>query len=329
MSTLAGDPAPGIYSPLTDLFDLIFGPHNQFVRNGITFNDRSLLECYWVDDPTGFETPARNVTSTQNVQQHGSLPETSFYGERTMTLTGSVRAGNYPQLMRMAKRLQTSCVSLDEKPMLITTKKDGAFKQPDVTINCKVADLSIATAIDNNDITGVLKRAFTVSLRASNPIFQEIEEQSVTLIPTTVTDRGRTYDRYYDRQYNIPMDQDQNPVASSGNQIIVVNHGNWIAQPRLVFTGPLGYTTFTNEENGQAIYVRPLGSGQSISIDMYNGDIVDQDGYNAASMVETVSDWMWFNGIYDEHDGSSTLSLFVNTFDTGAKVDITWRATSI
>lgn len=312
----------------SNVSDLVFGPHNIFIRNGVTLNDRSKLEGYIVEEPTGFDTPARNVSSTQNVQQHGALPDTSFYGERTMTLTGWVQAGSLPEVLKLGKKLMNSCLSLDDKRMVISTLP-GAFMQPDVEIFCKVADFNLDTKIQPGDMTGLFKRPFSISLKASDPVFLEVPVLSAVLVPTVVNQRGRIYNKVYPYQYNVPMDGQQNPVGTSGNTIVVQNAGNWLAQPKIKFTGPMGNTTLINQENGQSIYVKPLGAGKSVTIDTYSGDILDQDGYSAANMIETASDWMWFNGVYDEHTGSSTLALYTTSYDVGAKVEMTWRNTSI
>jgi hypothetical protein len=98
---------------------LIIGPHSRMSRNGIVFNDRSVLECYWVEDWQGFEAPDLIVGAQPNAEEDGELPDLGFYGGRTMSLSGWIQAGSYPRLIDMERALLDSLTDLFELPALI------------------------------------------------------------------------------------------------------------------------------------------------------------------------------------------------------------------
>lgn len=313
---------------------LWIGPHNTFTRNGLVLNDRSALDCYWVEDPTGFDSPDRRAGETENVQEDGSLPDLGYFNSRTMTLTGYIQAGTYTKLVQMSRALLNCMLGHVERPLLISSYVD-LLTMPDVTINCRPTEKpTIATAITRDDQSGVFKRNFTLSLRASDPVFLWVGEQSRTLTPTSVAALGRSYDRTYDLAYDVYMDASGSPT-SAGSSLTVRNAGNYKATPAITFTGYMLNPTLINNTNGYRIKLNgAIAAGEFISIDVKSGKIVDGLGNSRASQWDPVSDWMVLEGVVDwvtgePLSGYNELVLLLADFDSSAQVALTWHHTSV
>lgn len=157
-------PAPGAYSAPGVLTDFMVGPHSLFVRNGLVLNDRTMLEGFWVEDMTGFDSADIRVSASENSQEEGEIAEPGLPGGRTMTLTGYVYAGSYLQVERLGRQLLDSFIGLAERPLVITTIAAqigipvGVFNIPEVSIYCRPADkLMLSAKIEQSDTTGVFK----------------------------------------------------------------------------------------------------------------------------------------------------------------------------
>lgn len=328
------DQPPGINAAFagTDVF--VVGPHSRFTYNGLTLNDRSLIETYWVESSTGFDSPDVIVSAQQNVEETGELPDPGFYGGRTMTLTGWVQAGSYPQVLRMSRLLLDAFVGLVERTMTIGVAEASYFVQPDMVIDCRPSDRPQLTMdVQQEDLTGLLKRPFTISLRASDPTFRGVTEHHVALVPTVVSSLGRSYDRTYDYAYDLFMTGDGDPnLTASGNAnlISLTNTGNWRASLRLRFNGPMSLIKLVNETTDQVMIVNEIGVGEFVEVDTGpGGGVVDQDGNPAGALIDPVSDWTWLVGRLNGSDGVNDLSLYVDSYGAGASLDFYWHDTSI
>lgn len=331
------------FSPFQAVSDFLVGPHCRLQRNGLVFNDRSKIECYWVEEFGGFESPDLRVGEDDNVQMDGGIPQPGFYGGRTMTMTGWVQAGTYPHLVRMQRALLDSMVGLVETPMLITTAGGelglpdfGMFLQPDVLIDCRPVDKpQLSVKIEQEDRTGVFKRNFTIALRAiTNPTYRGTAIHSETLLPTIQSELGRIYDRTYDLVYATPLSAGV-PTVAGENVLSVVNKGNYDAPPILRFKGPMAGVTLTNQTTQQYIHLTgSIDGGKYVEINVKTGSITDQDGELAANVWDPASDWLVLHGTRDKvtgqaHTGINELKLVVQSFGAGAGVDVTWQDTWI
>jgi hypothetical protein len=317
----------------TSVFSI--GPHSLLQRNGIIFNDRSQLECYWVDDFTGFERPDIRVTDEENPQDHGSTPGPSFYGSRTMTMGGFIRCGSYPVLMEMDSALVDSLVDLATHSMLIKAKDrtdpESYITHPDMQIACRPVDWQIAKQIDADDTKGFLRRNFTLALRASNPFYTSLARKSVEIEPEVITTLGRVYDRFYDLVYDTPMDEFGNPVPPGGsvNSAEAVNEGNWDASPILRFHGAMTNPFLTNNTNGHVIRLEgQIDTGDYIEVNVETGDIIDAIGVSRYAQWDSTSDWLRLVGKRGTMTGVNHLTLGVTDFSAGARCEIEWRDTA-
>lgn len=327
---------PGSFAEFAATDVLVVGPHSRLTYSGLTLNDRTLMETYWVESTTGFGSPDVIVSAQPNVEETGELPDPGFYGGRTMTLTGWVQAGSYPQVLRMSKLLLDAFVGLAEQPMTIGVAAASYFTQPDVVIGCRPSDIPQLTMdIQQDDLTGLLKRPFTITLRASDPTFKGVVQHHVALVPTIISSLGRGYDKSYDVAYDELMTVDGDPNVSGGsshgaNQVTVTNSGNWRAALIIRFTGPMTSIVLVNETTGQMMFVANLDDGEFVEVNTGpNGTVTDQDGNPAGVLIDPVSDWTWLAGAINGTDGSNLISLYVASYGDGSQLDLSWYDTSI
>lgn len=323
---------PGSYSAFASTNALLVGPHNRFVRNGIVFNDRSQLECFWVEDMTGFESTDIEASATPSIQETGENPDPGRHGGRTMTLTGWIQAGSYPTMMRMGRALLDSFIDIVEMPMQIVTADASYFTQPAVWIGCRPADkVQLSMQVQPSDIRGVIKRNFTITLRASDPTYKSVDEHYATLIPQVTSIPGRPYDRIYDITYTSLLDYTGSVTGAGPNVATLTNSGNDFAPVRLRATGYMEGITVVNDSTGQVMYFTDVGVGQYIEIDTSptQGTIRDQTGAQDDARLDMRSDWMTLRGIRGGSDGTNRVFLFVEGYAPGAKLEIWHRDTSI
>ncbi|MBA2725097.1 MAG: phage tail family protein [Actinobacteria bacterium] len=313
---------------------LVVGPHCTFTRNGLVLNNRSTIECYWVDDITGFDSPERGITDQASVEETGGLADPGFYGLRTMTLSGYVQAGSYLRAMVMHRALLDSCVGLKESPMTIGTLAGAGsvFTQPDVYVDCRPSGIVSPFNIQPGFITGLFKVPFTITLRASDPTYKSLIEQHVSLVPLVVSSTGMTFDVAFDMFFNTALNSQGNPVpGTSGNIVVVTNSGNFDAPVRLRLTGPMTGVVLRNDTTDQTMYFTNLTAGEYVEVDTHSqrGSVRDQTGELKASLLDDRSDWITLHGAYDGFSGANTLTLYVDSFDAGALVDVWYRNTSV
>lgn len=321
-----------VWLPKRAVDRLVVGPHSILTRNGLTFNDRSQPDAYIVEDFTGFEKPEGQLNEEANTAEDGAVPYPSFYGGRTMTLTGFIRTGSYPRLLEMTGALEDSLIDLIESPLTIGVNPDSPwFTHPDVSINCRPSDFQIDRKLTQEDQTGVFKRSFTVALRATNPRYLSTVQKSITIQPIFITQLGRSYDRTYDLAYTTYMNAAGDPVSLGNNQEVVDNAGNWPALPVIRFNGPMDGITLVNEANDQMVRLTGLVSANDwIEVDVARGKVYDLAGNNRFPSFDTTSDWMRLPGKrLPLTTGDSPISLGVTSFDGDSSVVVTWSDTWI
>lgn len=317
------DQAPGVYDAFELDETLIIGPHCRFTRGGLTLNDRSLLETFWVDDLAGFESAdiAREVVA--NTGSPGELSSTPQNTGRTMTLTGWIQAGSYPKLMRLDAQLTNVFNDLRETSMLIDVAEGSIFRQPPVEIYCAPSDrLIISKKIEQGDITGLLKRQFTIAMRAmTNPFFTSIATNSNNIHPTVVNRLGMTFPLTFPLVFDHPMDPAQNPIDDNSNNLTVTNAGTGAAIPGVTVKGPFEQLIIVNQTTGQSTYISHLDADTTIDIDMASGSVYDQTGALRNSLRDARSDWMTLA------PGDNQIQVFASDFSQVSKVFFFWKDT--
>lgn len=309
------------------------GPHNLFVYDGLmTLNDRTALETVWVDEMTGFESPDIVATAQSSAGEDGELPDPGSIGGRTVGLTGWIQAGSYMALMDLSRRFLDAFTGVrTERELLITTHPGSKFGHQDMFLMCRPSDRpTLSTKIETGDFSGLLKRSFSLSLRASlDPTFRSSELHYQSFIPQIISTTGRVYDRTYDLAYSVPMGPDDMP-SDGGNVFQVINRGNYYAAPVIRFNGRMSTVVLTNRTTDQVIRLNgQVDSGDSLEINVKSGEITDSEGRPAAGMFNTSSDWLQLAGTRDAPGGVNELDISLSSFGSLASVELSWRDTQL
>jgi hypothetical protein len=296
---------------------IVVGPQNLLTRNGITYNDRTQIECYRVDDFTGFERPDFRLPTEQNPQDDGETALPPSRGGRTMTMTGEIVAGSWTKAIEMSADLEDSLIDLIEYPLVIKAQPGSTyFTQPDVQIACRPSDFQIEKKVKAADRQGMFRRAFTVALRASKPRYLSsalhvINVPQVTPLTFPGGGGGLTF-----------------PVSGGilfPYSVLINNAGNWSAEPVWRFTGPQD-GIFLYNDNGQSLALNgPIAPGQWIDVDVENGQVLDTNGANAFSQFDTTSDWVKLEGKRSGSTGDNKVALTTTVFGGGAAVTCSYR----
>ena len=318
-------------TPLAPTTAFIVGPHSVISHNGIVFNDRSTTECYWVTEFGGFDAADLRLSSEENTQEDGELAGPGFRDARVMTMTGAIRAGSYTKYLEMARALLDAYSGpLVETPMLIRPATGSTiFAHPEMQIGCRLSDKpQVETALRESDLRGMIKRPFTIALKAhKQPMYESVVEHYDDLVPTAISQLGRVYDRTYDLVYETFLDSSGNP-ALSGNSITVHNDGNYGAKPVIRFTGSMSGISLINETNGHRINLKhSIADGEYIEVDVREGRVRNHLGENAMATWDLSSDWLELDGKRGGATGDNVLSLLVDSFSGSPKVEIWWRDT--
>jgi hypothetical protein len=207
---------------------------------------------------------------------------------------------------------------------------DSYYEQQEMEIYCRLADkVQLSTRILPTDMGGVLRRPFTIALRATDPLYRSTEVHYAQLVPVVITALGRSYDRGYDLGYTELMDPDGNP-AVAGNTIDVTNSGNWPAAPKLRFNGYMNGITLTNNSNGHQLRIaEPVANGDYVDVDVLEGTVVDSLGNDRGDYMDTTSDWLRLAGTRVVMDGINHLSLAVSDYDAQASLELWWQDTNL
>lgn len=163
--------------------------------NGIYLNNRSWIDTYIVNQIGGLEDPDLRDDREVNPQQHGETAFDAFYGGRTITLTGYIRAYNIHKLRDMQQALKQALAGLkNEKELILHSWNNPST---DVKILCrKGAPIQMA---EIQSVDNYFRRDFLITLRASNPRFLGIIGNSHTVqlgvVDDFIIDSSESYDK--------------------------------------------------------------------------------------------------------------------------------------
>ena len=247
---------------------IIGGVESYYVYGDLILNDRKKVDTYIIKEIDGMADPDIRDAREVIPQGHGEHVFTSWYGGRTMVLSGTIRAHNIGKLRDMQEALKGSFTSLVEKPLRIVSPYKtaphhsiaGELEAPEVQIFCKKSQpIQMREAQQNFQFT----RDFQLTLRASSPYF-------LSSYPEVFSDTSITSPLNFD----------------------LTNKGNYRAYPQIVLTGPINTVTLTNNVNNEAIILAvAIPSGEVWTIDTGNRTFVDQDGNNKFAALDVNSNW--------------------------------------
>lgn len=246
----------------------IGGVESIFQYGNLVLNDRSLVDTYIIKEIGGFDDADVRDSRELSPQTHGEHVFDSWYGGRTITLSGTIRAYNIHKLRDMQEALRYEFSSLEDKELRIYSPYNtvqhhlypGEMEAPAVEIMCRKSQpIQMREAQQNFGFT----RDFLITLRAYKPIFTSIYQEQLS------------------------------GVISSPSQIQVTNIGNFYSEPIFMLGGPRTNVTIQNSTTGEAIVIVgtiPLGATWTLNV--ANRTFVDQTGANKFSTLDVSSQWV-------------------------------------
>lgn len=122
------------------------GVENVIDLNGLKLNDRTASDRYMITGIDGVNDADIRDARAENPQDHGETAFHAFYGGRTITLEGYIKAGSISKLRQMEEDLRSAVGSIDEFKIKFNRYTfENAFSSSDVDANYS----SIATSTAN------------------------------------------------------------------------------------------------------------------------------------------------------------------------------------
>ena len=230
------------------------GVESTLEFNGLYLNIRQWLDTYLVLGIDGLgDADVRDVREV-NPAQDGETPSNAYYGGRTISITGRIRAHHIHKSRDMQQALRQAFADISqEKPLVFHT----ANPLKSLVIPCKkLQPIAMSEAQQNY----LWQRDFQISLRASNPRFIGLIPQLTQLVPGEVVD--------------------------------IENEGSYFAQPIITFSNRMVAPRITNELTGRSlIFSGDILSGETVTADLARRRITNQNGENAFKRISPASGW--------------------------------------
>lgn len=234
-----------------------------FVYNNLIFNDRKVIDKIRVLNISGLDDPDVRDSREDNPGYDGETVYSTLHGGRTIVLEGRVEAYTLYKLRDMQQAIRTAFSDLREEKKLIFLTGNPAT---DHYIMCKKNQKLQWGEEQTKDN---YFRPFQITLRASNPRFLRSRRKTSTL-------------------------------AFDDEQIIMINEGNYNAQPVIRLTGSLANIELENQsavksdgsfETFKLKSSVSIASGNYYEINVANNTIIDKFGINRFNTLDFTSDW--------------------------------------
>lgn len=292
------------------------GLENIFSFNGLVLNDlTSGPDRYKFTKIDGlFDAEIRDSREV-NPSRHGETAYTSFYGGKTITIEGIIRAGNMTKLRNMINALQAAFSDLTERPLFIYNYAGYQTSTPQAYITCKKSG---PISIDETNSSRRMERAFTITLKAANPFVYSTTQTITTVIPNTVAtgnNLGRSYNKTYNRSYAVI------PTGLATQSI--TNNGNFNMEPILKIYGDSNYNVIINYTNGTSILFGWVQANQSVTLDLKNRTYTNSNGFDVTSSLDYSSDDFYLS------PGVNVIGFGNSSSDNNGKLEIYARDTFI
>lgn len=156
------------------------GVESVLEYNGALLNIRTWFDTFIVTQIEGLADADIRDTRQNNPGRHGETAFASYYGGRTIVITGKIRAQTLNKLRDMQTGLKQTFADLTaERPLYFRTGDPNR----DVFIYCRKSQPIVMSEVQS-DFTH--RRDFQVTLRASNPRFLSYTESVVRAIYGTL-----------------------------------------------------------------------------------------------------------------------------------------------
>jgi hypothetical protein len=272
-----------------------------FEYNNLYLNVQQNVDRYKVKNIDGLYDADIRDTRDVNTNSDGETPYNSFYGGRTIVLSGTIETFSIPKLRDMEQALRSAFADLTtEYPLYFRT---GNFAT-DHMIYCKKITATSGSETQQNNM---IQRDFQVSLRASNPRFLAVNGKfvDVTALPGQVAQA--------------------NPFLLA----TCINAGNYKAQPVFRMYGPSTGLTITNDTTGQSFTINSIGYGDYLEFNMGTPPqnvkyLTNSTGQNMWNMLADNSQYIDFMGTGPAngalYDGTNNIFFYGNC----SRVQISW-----
>lgn len=213
----------------------------------------------------GLDDPDVRDDREDNAATHGETAYTSYYGGRTIAMTGRIESYNLFKLRDMQEALRTAFVDLEEKPLYFLTG------DPEVDHFINVKKLSKNQWSDEQREHNQFFREFLITLRASDPRFY----------------------LYSPRYYALAVNSVKTAQVSS--------RGNFPSEPLIRVHGPIDNFYIQNQsrpgvsteyESMALKILNPIAAGDFYEFDCKRKTITDKAGNNQMSKLANTSQWI-------------------------------------
>lgn len=149
------------------------GVDGVITYNGLVLNNRDWLDTIVITKISGLGDADLRDDREVNPQEHGETPFDAFYGGRTVTLEGFIRAFTLDKLRDLVQATRSAFKPLVESPMVF----HGKTFDTTVQLFCrKYAPLVIEEEQTRDD---QFRRTLMITVRASKPDFVSLDNPLV------------------------------------------------------------------------------------------------------------------------------------------------------
>ena len=231
--------------------------------NGLYLNKRDWVDTYVVEQIDGLDDADVRDQRENDPADDGETAFPSYYGGRTIVLTGHIRTKTIWKMRDMQQALRGAFADLSqERPLIFRTNDVNT----DMQIWCKKSSPIKMTDIQQQP--NHFERQFQITLRASKGVFL-------------------SYLRHFA----------QISIDAASVAFVIHNAGDYKARPIYEFIGPFdtgARLTNNSSENGPEMiqFTAAVPPGDAWSIDIAKRTMVDQAGANMFPNLDVASDWL-------------------------------------
>ncbi len=222
--------------------------------NGLYLNQRQNLETYVITDIDGLHDADIRDSRESNPQDDGEVAFDSYYGGRTITMSGYIRSRTLNKLRDMQQGLRTAFADLKQEKALVF---HAAEDQKSLFIYGKKHQ---SLAMGESQQNFRFERSFQIAVRCSNPRFLSLLPESATLV--------------------------------AGNTVVIQQYGSYNSQPVITLQNVMSQPVISNTTTGRALMLSgSIANGNFVQIDIAKRRVVDQSGANRFDLIHQDSDW--------------------------------------
>lgn len=259
----AGDGQPGNFTLPGSGTAVPAGLEAVLEYNGLLMNIRKNVDTYRILSIDGLADADIRDTRDVNTADDGETPYNSFYGGRTISISGTIVAYSVAKMRDMQQALRAAFADIRNEYAL--QFRTGDFTKDHIIYCKKVSSIAGTEQQQNFQAT----RDFQVTLRASNPRFLSF------------------YQKFIDE---FPQKPTLNPLQISNAE----NIGTYTAQPIFRIYGPSTNATITNDTTQESFSIGTIPFADYLEFDTANRTLKNSLGVNSWNLLADDSDYMGF-----------------------------------